>query len=316
MPTPTSTPRHETLRTSWNATWRSEWTRWGRSKQVKLKDHKDNFADRIPCRLINPAKLEMGKVSKQILDNINAQLKKKLEITTWKNSAAVICIDWFKAVDQKEKCAFVCFDIAELYPSISQELLMTVLSLASKHTSISDADIEVIRHSRKSLLFSGNKTLAKRENSSFDVTMGSYDGAEVCDLIGLFALATLPQRGLQRGLQRHVVEFDLSSLMHYFIARKAGDELPTDNFRCFSSDSLKLYRKIYCREPRVAFALADGGTDMFIRCFCKAEMKVSERYRIELIVKSSTSVGEVVYATCECKAGLGPKATCKHVGAV
>ena len=68
---------------------------------VTLKDHKDNFADRLPCRLINPAKPEMGKVSKQILDNVNAQLKKKLEITTWKNSAAVI--DWFKAIDQKEK---------------------------------------------------------------------------------------------------------------------------------------------------------------------------------------------------------------------
>ena len=176
---------------------------------VTLKDHKDNFADRLPCRLINPAKPEMGKVSKQILDKINAQLKKKLEITTWKNSAAVI--DWFKAIDQKENCAFVCFDIAEFYPSISEELLMTALSWASRHTSISDADIEVIRHSRRSLLFSGNKTWAKRENSTFDVTMGSYDGAEVCDLIGLFALATLPQRyrhgnyglGVLRGTTGH-----------------------------------------------------------------------------------------------------------------
>ena len=113
-----------------------------------------------------------------------------------------------------------------------------------------------------------------------------------------------------------VVEFDLTSLMHYFVARKAGGGLHTDNFRCISSDSLKLYKKTYCREQQVAFALADGGTNKFIRCFCKAEMKVTERYKIEMIVKSSTSVGEVVYATCQCKAGLGPKATCKHVGAV
>lgn len=31
----------------------------------------------------------------------------------------------------------------------------------------------------------------KKENESFDVTMGSYDGAEVCELVGLFILSKL-----------------------------------------------------------------------------------------------------------------------------
>ena len=46
----------------------------------------------------------------------------------------------------------------------------------------------IIMHSRKSLLFDSNSAWIKKNNSSFDVTMGSYDGAEVCELVGLFIL--------------------------------------------------------------------------------------------------------------------------------
>ena len=34
---------------------------------IMLKDHKDNFANRRTCRLINPSKTEVGRISKQIL---------------------------------------------------------------------------------------------------------------------------------------------------------------------------------------------------------------------------------------------------------
>ena len=52
----------------------------------------------------------------------------------------------------------------------------------------SDKEISIIQHSRKSLLFEGDNVWTKKNNSLFDVTMGSYDGAEVCDLIGLYLL--------------------------------------------------------------------------------------------------------------------------------
>ncbi len=35
-------------------------------------------------------------------------------------------------------------------------------------------------------------------NSIFYVTMGSYDGAEICELVGLFILNNLGQKFLQR----------------------------------------------------------------------------------------------------------------------
>ena len=52
---------------------------------ITLKDHKDNFANHPICRLINPAKSELGKVSKQILDNINSKIRKMRKLNQWKN---------------------------------------------------------------------------------------------------------------------------------------------------------------------------------------------------------------------------------------
>ena len=42
-------------------------------------------------------------------------------------------------------------------------------------------------HASKSLLFNNNSTWIKKNGSLFDVTMGSYDGAEVCELVGISA---------------------------------------------------------------------------------------------------------------------------------
>ena len=47
---------------------------------ITLKDPKDNCENSLPCRLINPAKSEMGLGSKRILDNINGRLKEKLNV--------------------------------------------------------------------------------------------------------------------------------------------------------------------------------------------------------------------------------------------
>ena len=45
--------------------------------------------------------------------------------------------------------------------------------------------------SRKALLFNENNVWVKSDNPDFDVTMGSYDGAEVCELVGLYILDIL-----------------------------------------------------------------------------------------------------------------------------
>ena len=52
-----------------------------------------------------------------------------------------------------------------------------------------------------SLLFGKDRAWAKKESQGmFDVAMGSYDGAEVCELVGIFALSQLPEQYDRRDL--------------------------------------------------------------------------------------------------------------------
>ena len=46
-------------------------------------------------------------------------------------------------------------------------------------------------NARRSFLFHNSKLWIKKENSKFDVTMGAFDGAEVCELVGLYVLHKL-----------------------------------------------------------------------------------------------------------------------------
>ena len=45
------------------------------------KDHKPNFGSNPKCRLINPTKTEIGKISKQILERINKRVTKEITPT-------------------------------------------------------------------------------------------------------------------------------------------------------------------------------------------------------------------------------------------
>ena len=84
------------------------------------------------------------------------------------------------------------FDIDSFYPSITESLLSKTISFAKNYTTINDKDIDIIMHRRKSLLFDNETTWSKKNPSSlFDV---SFDGAEVCELIGLFLLNNLSEK--------------------------------------------------------------------------------------------------------------------------
>ena len=58
-------------------------------------------------------------------------------------------------------------------------------------TTIEEKVIKTIYHARKSVLFDKDSVWVKKDNSEFDVTMGSYDGAELCELVGLYLLDLL-----------------------------------------------------------------------------------------------------------------------------
>ena len=161
---------------------------------IYIKDHKENFPAIVKCRLINPAKSEMGKISKCILDRINVKVREETKFLQWRNTNSVI--KWFKKIKNKKKCKFLKFDIAEFYPSISKKLLSDSINFAKKYTDISEEEEEIIFHAKEALLFNGDSTWVKKNGrrGNFDVTMGSYDGSETAEIVGLFILDKLASK--------------------------------------------------------------------------------------------------------------------------
>ena len=168
---------------------------------ITLKDHKENFQNSPKCRLINPAKSELGKISKLKLEKANSEIREKLKLNQWRGTQEVL--KWFKSINLKDQKRFLQFDVVEFYPSISKDLLTKALDFAKiiVPTQIDESTRELIIHARKAFLFSDNpgtgekKTVPWAKKSGvFDVTMGAPDGAEICELVGLFLLDSLSKR--------------------------------------------------------------------------------------------------------------------------
>ena len=127
---------------------------------ITLKDHKPNFPNNIKCRLINPAKSNLGKISKQILQKINSKIRQSTGVLQWQDTPAVI--SWFKNFPYKKRCKFLTFDVINFYPSISEKLLDEAITFAKQFVKISNDNRRIIYHCRKSLLFSKDSTWIKR----------------------------------------------------------------------------------------------------------------------------------------------------------
>ena len=92
----------------------------------------------------------------------------------------------------KNNRTFIQFYTKELYPSITEEILEEALSFGKSLIAIDDHKRRTIKHCRKSILFHSNVAWKKKTATScLDVTMGSYDGAEVCKQVGTFILSKL-----------------------------------------------------------------------------------------------------------------------------
>ena len=106
------------------------------------------------ARLTNPMKNEIGGKSKVILENINLELRIKMQTLNSNNTRAVI--NWFKKTENRNKYIFMIFDIKDFYSSISKKLFDDFINFARQHKPV-----------------------------------GAYDGAEI---VGLFLLNNLPSK--------------------------------------------------------------------------------------------------------------------------
>ena len=153
---------------------------------ITLKAHKENFQNHPKCRLYNPAKFEINKISKQHLDSINTEIQKKSGFNQWKNTASTL--SWFNNIPSKADCKFLKFDVVDFYPSIFEKLLTDAIEYANKYVKIGKKSIEIIIHCRKFLLFCEGEAWSKKSYDRINVTMGSFNGAEIRELVGLYLL--------------------------------------------------------------------------------------------------------------------------------
>ena len=157
---------------------------------VTIKDHKPSFPNKIECRLINPSKSYLGKISKQILDKINNEIRAKTNLIQWKNTDEVI--EWFNKSHRRTRQSFIKFDIVNFYPSITKEIMIKALDFSKQFIDINEEDMKIIIHSCKTILsYDGDIWVKKDHSDLFDIPMGSLHGAEVCELVGLFLLDQL-----------------------------------------------------------------------------------------------------------------------------
>ena len=135
--------------------------------------------------MINPAEREIGKIIKLLIENISIKVREKSFLNQWRETDTVIT--WFKYIKNKSKCVMQ-FDIEEFYPSISKYLLVKTINHARTFVDISSKEM----HSRKFLLFNNaGRWIKKDGDEDFNVTMDSFDGAEICELMDLYILYTL-----------------------------------------------------------------------------------------------------------------------------
>ena len=121
-----------------------------RSAFISIKGHKENFPNNIQCRLINPARNNLGKVTQNIIGTAVTSIKER--------------------------------------SSLKETLLDKAVDFARGFHDITEDEKAMIKTCRQSILYGTNSQPWTKKTSNFDVTMGSLDGAEISELIGLYML--------------------------------------------------------------------------------------------------------------------------------
>ena len=95
----------------------------------------------------------------------------------------VLCLLHFRSCKNEEKdLVFYC----------KEPWRYNYSTFAKSHSDINNVQLRTIKHCRKSLLVSNNEAWEKKSTDScFDVTLGSYDVAEICELVVIYTLSKL-----------------------------------------------------------------------------------------------------------------------------
>ena len=122
------------------------------------KDHRERFPHNPSFRLINPSKLDVGKVSKAIL--MHKEITSCIQVNQWKNSSVVI--KWFRNIENKPDCSFIIFDIEDFYESILSSLFSRAIEYGKEIYNLSNDETSINMQSRKIKVNHGSKKMTRK----------------------------------------------------------------------------------------------------------------------------------------------------------
>lgn len=107
-----------------------------------------------------------------------------------------------------------------------------------------------------------------------------------------------------------VPRFTNAQIVTYFVTRTVTDKLPSSDFKSLNQSAVDLFRCGHVQHVEAS----SSSRSLWIRARCLPEMKKDRVYK--LLIALNNSNFDIVHAQCECPAGRGPTATCKHIAAL
>ena len=121
---------------------------------------------------------------------MNQEITSSILVNQWKSYSAVT--KWFRNIENKPNSSFIIFDIQNFNPSISLSSFNRATEFGKGIYNLSNDEISIVMQQRKTLLFSdGEPWVEKDDEDDFDIPMGCYNGAELCELVGTYLLNQL-----------------------------------------------------------------------------------------------------------------------------
>ena len=217
----------------------------------------------VKRRLINPAKCDLGVVSQHILKRIIKTVQGATGFNLWESTWQTLC--WFKNLPESRprrarKMRFLSYDIEGFYPAITEETLKKAISFAEQHCEISDQEKEIIMQSRRSFLICDGEPWTKKDsNGNFDITQGSFDSCQCCELVGLYMLSEVSKivppefHGIYRDDGLICIEGNKSEF----------DDIRKALVKVFKENGFKLECKVYVSQVAFLDVKLDISTKLF-----------------------------------------------------
>ena len=159
----------------------------GNEAFITIKDQKEGFPYHVSCRLLNPSKTTISIIRKLLLDNINYAILSSTKINQWRIHLSLLHGFSKSHANKLHQLYVLMWKISiNLSPVI---YLKNRLNLKLNKTVHPDFWWWFINHyaGQKNILFDGTTHWIKKGgDEDFDVPMGCFDGAEICELVGTY----------------------------------------------------------------------------------------------------------------------------------